>query len=142
MNYQAVRAKLEMPILSAFNSQLPEIPVYFDNIVAVPPSTPKEYVSVNIMFGLITKPSITGSFDYVRGSIIVRCYAEPAKGAARCQEMIALAKDVLDRITAQPKKEIGVHLKVSNMTGPMFFPNEEKTHFVARLDAGWQATVA
>lgn len=142
MNYQAIRARLEMPILSAFNSELPEIPVYFDNVVAVPPSTPKEYVSINIMFGLTTKPSISGYFDYARGSIVIRCYAEPAKGAARCQEMIAIAKSVLDKVNLQPKKAAGVHLKTSGITGPMFFPNEEKTHFVARLDAGWQATVA
>lgn len=142
MNYQAIRAKLEMPIISAFNSELPEIPVYFDNVVAFPGSTPKEYVSVNIMFGLTTKPSIAGFFDYARGSVVIRCFAEPAKGAARCQEMISIAKDVLDRINLQAKKDAGVHMKTSGITGPMFFPNEEKTHFVGRLDAGWQATVA
>jgi hypothetical protein len=36
MNYQAIRAALENPLLTAFNSLVPAVPVFFDNITAVP----------------------------------------------------------------------------------------------------------
>ena len=51
MKYQAIRASMENPLLTAFNNLVPAVPVYFDNITAVPPNTTTEYVRINITFG-------------------------------------------------------------------------------------------
>ncbi len=64
MNYQSIRAAIEAPLLTAYNTQTPPIPVYFDNITAVPPDPPKEYVRINITFGLTTESTLDGSLDY------------------------------------------------------------------------------
>ncbi len=50
MNYQAIRAAVENPLLTAFGALVPPVPVYFDNITAVPPNTTTEYVRVNVTF--------------------------------------------------------------------------------------------
>ena len=34
MNYQAIRAAVENPLLTAFSSLSPAVPVYFDNIIS------------------------------------------------------------------------------------------------------------
>ena len=33
MNYQAIRAVLEAPLLAAYNGLSPAVPVYFDNVM-------------------------------------------------------------------------------------------------------------
>jgi hypothetical protein len=63
MNYQAIRAALENPLLTAFNSLVPAVPVFFDNITAVPPNTTTEYVRINITFGITNEPTLTSSVD-------------------------------------------------------------------------------
>ena len=72
MNYQAIRASIENPLLTAFGALVPAVPVYFDNITAVPPNTNTEYVRVNITFGLTTDSTLTSSLDNARGAIIIR----------------------------------------------------------------------
>jgi hypothetical protein len=62
MNYQAIRAAIENPLLTAFGALSPAVPVYFDNIAA-PPNTTTEYVRVNVTFGLTTDPTLTSSID-------------------------------------------------------------------------------
>ena len=140
MNYQSIRAKLEGPLLTAYNDESPSIPVYFDNVTAVPPDPPKEYVRVNITFGLTTQSSLTQSLDYARGAIIVRCFTPKSTGPARCQEMIQLAKQVIDAINITPKSATATYVRVGPITGPSFFAPDDSPHFIGRIDAGWQAT--
>ena len=139
MNYQSIRAKIEAPLLAAYNSQVPHIPVYFDNIAAVPPDPPKEYVRVNITFGLTTEPTLDGSLDYARGALIVRCFAPKGGGPARCQQMVALAKEVIDTLNSARKTSGSTYVRVGQVTGPSFQAPESFPHFVGRIDAGWQA---
>jgi hypothetical protein len=61
MNYQAIRAALENPLLSAFGALSPAVPVFFDNITAVPANTTTEYVRINITFGITNEPTLTSS---------------------------------------------------------------------------------
>ena len=140
MNYQSIRAKIEAPLLSAYNSQVPPVPVYFDNITAVPPDPPKEYVRVNITFGLTTESTLDGSLDYARGALIVRCFAPKGSGPARCQQMIALAKEVIDTLNSTRKTSNSTYVRVGQVTGPSFQAPENFPHFVGRIDAGWQAS--
>lgn len=140
MNYQSIRAKIEAPLLSAYNSEVPSIPVYFDNITAVPPDPPKEYVRVNIIFGLTTESTLDGSLDYARGALIIRCFAPKGSGPARCQRMVALAKKVIDTLNSTRKTSTSTYVRLGQITGPSFQAPEDFPHFVGRIDAGWQAS--
>jgi hypothetical protein len=141
MNYQSIRAKLEAPLLTAFNSQIPSVPVYFDNITAVPPDPPNEYVRVNVTFGLTTESTLDGSLDYARGALIVRCFAPKSAGPARCQQLIQIAKQVLDTLNAANKTSTATYVRTGAITGPSFQTPNDSPHFVGRIDAGWQASV-
>lgn len=140
MNYQSIRAKIEAPLLSIYSSQVPPIPVYFDNVTAVPPDAPDEYVRVNITFGLTTEVALQGSFDYARGALIVRCFASKNRGPARCQQMVSLAKQVIDAINLTRKTLNTTYVRIGAITGPSFQAPDNFPHFIGRIDAGWQAS--
>jgi hypothetical protein len=141
MNYQSIRAAIEAPLLTAYNTQVPPIPVYFDNVTAVPPDPPKEYVRINVTFGLTTEATIDGSLDYARGALIVRCFAPKSTGPARCQQMIQLAKQVIDTLNSTNKTATLTYVRVGRITGPSFQSPDNSPHFIGRIDAGWQASV-
>lgn len=140
MNYQSIRAKIEAPLLTAYNSQVPPVPVYFDNITAVPPDPPEEYVRVNITFGLTTESTIQGSLDFARGALIVRCFAPKGAGPARCQQLVQLAKTVIDTLNAQKKTSDSIYVRIGQISGPSFQSPDNFPHFVGRIDAGWHAS--
>jgi hypothetical protein len=141
MNYQAIRASLESPLLTAFNNLTPAVPVYFDNITAVPPNTTTEYVRVNITFGLTNEPTLTSSVDNARGALVIRIFTEKGRGPARNQELITTAVGVLETINNTAKTDTGVYVKVGEINGPTFSATEEAPHFVGRIDTGYVATV-
>ncbi len=141
MNYQSIRAVIEAPLLTAYNTQVPPVPVYFDNVTAVPPDPPKEYVRINVTFGLTTEATIDGSLDYARGALIVRCFAPKSTGPARCQQMIQLAKQVIDTLNSTNKTATLTYVRVGRITGPSFQSPDNSPHFIGRIDAGWQASV-
>ena len=141
MNYQAIRASMESPLLTAFNSLVPPVPVYFDNITAVPPNTTTEYVRVNITFGLTNEPTLTSSVDNARGALVIRIFTEKGRGPARNQELITTAVGVLETINNTAKTDTGVYVKVGEINGPTFSATEEAPHFVGRIDTGYVATV-
>lgn len=139
MNYQSIRAKIEAPLLTAYNNQTPQVPVYFDNITSVPPDAPKEYVRINVAFGLTTDTALTGTFDRARGALIVRCFVPKGAGPARCQQLIQLAKDVIDNLNSTAKITDSTYVRIGQITGPSFQSPDAIPHFVGRIDAGWQA---
>lgn len=141
MNYQAIRAKIEGPLLTAYNSEIPSIPVYFDNVTAVPPDPPNEYVRINFMFGMMSECTLESSLDYARGAIVIRCFASKGKGPARAQELISLAATVINQINATRKTATDTYVRIKDISGPMFPPTEDLPHFIARIDAGWEARV-
>lgn len=141
MNYQSIRAKIEAPLLTAYNSQTPPIPVYFDNITAVPPDPPKEYVRINVTFGLTTESTLDGSLDHARGALIVRCFVPKSAGPARCQELVRLAKQVFDTLNAANKESGTTYVRTGAITGPSFQSPADFPHFVGRIDTSWQASV-
>ena len=141
MNYQAIRASMENPLLTAFNNLSPAVPVYFDNITAVPPNTTTEYVRVNITFGLTNEPTLTSSVDNARGALVIRLFTEKGRGPARNQELVTTAVDVLETINNTSKTTTGVFVKVGEINGPTFSATDESPHFVGRIDTGYIATV-
>jgi len=141
MNYQAIRASMENPLLTAFNNLSPAVPVYFDNITAVPPNTTTEYVRVNITFGLTNEPTLTSSVDNARGALVIRLFTEKGRGPARNQELVTTAVNVLETINNTSKTTTGVFVKVGEINGPTFSATDESPHFVGRIDTGYVATV-
>lgn len=141
MNYQSIRAALENPLLTAFSSLVPAIPVYFDNITAVPPNTTTEYVRVNITFGLTNEPMLTTSMDNARGALVIRIFTEKGRGPARNQTLLTTAVSALETLNSTAKPNSGVFMRVGEINGPTFSSTDDAPHFVGRIDTSWIATV-
>jgi hypothetical protein len=141
MNYQAIRASMESPLLTAFNSLTPPVPVYFDNITAVPPNTTTEYVRVNITFGITNEPTLTSSVDHARGAMVIRIFTEKGRGPARNQQLMTTAVNVLETLNDTAKTTTGVYVKLGEINGPTFSVTDQSPHFVGRIDTGYVATV-
>ena len=141
MDYQAIRAAVEQPLLDAFSSLSPAVPVYFDNITAVPKNTTTEYVRINVSFGVTNEPTLTGSVDFARGAIVIRVFTEKGKGPARNQTLLTTAVGVLETLNETAKTGSGVFFRVGEITGPSFSADESSPHFVSRIDTGYKATV-
>lgn len=141
MNYQSIRAAVENPLLTAFNSLAPAVPVYFDNITAVPPNTTTEYVRVNVTFGITNEPTLTSSVDYARGAVVIRIFTEKGRGPARNQTLITTAVNVLETLNNTAKTTTGVFFRVGQINGPTFSATEESPHFMGRIETSYTATV-
>jgi hypothetical protein len=141
MNYQAIRAAVENPLLSAFGALVPAVPVYFDNITAVPPNTTTEYVRVNVTFGITNEPTLTSSVDNARGAIVIRVFTEKGKGPARNQTLLTTAVSALETLNNTAKTNSGVFFRVGEINGPTFSATENAPHFVGRIDTSYVATV-
>ena len=141
MNYQAIRAAIETPLLSAFSSLVPAVPVYFDNITAVPANTTTEYVRVNITFGVTTDPTLTSTLDNARGAIIIRIFTEKGKGPGRVQTLLTKAVDVLETLSTGAKPATGVFVRTGAITGPTFSSTEDAPLFLGSIDTSFIATV-
>lgn len=141
MNYQSIRAAVESPLLTAFNNLSPAVPVYFDNITAVPPNTTTEYVRVNVTFGVTNEPTLTSSIDAARGAVVIRVFTEKGRGPARNQTLITTAVGVLETLNNTGKPATGVFFRLGDINGPTFSATEQSPHFVGRIDAGYVATV-
>ena len=141
MNYQAIRAAIENPLLTAFNNLTPSVPVYFDNITAVPPNTTTEYVRVNVTFGITNEPTLTSSVDFARGAVVIRVFTEKGRGPARNQTLVSTAVDVLETINETAKTNSGVFFRVGEIDGPSFTSDETSPHFMGRIETGYKATV-
>jgi hypothetical protein len=153
MNYQAIRAVFETPLLTAYNSLSPAVPVYFDNVMNDGADSAEEFVHINIQFGLTTESSLTTSLDMVRGVIIIRTYTPKGRGPARNQTLINVATTALQTINATPKPASGVYVRTGSIDGPAFSPDFGGTtpdqqsrraftpFFISRIEAGFQAQV-
>jgi hypothetical protein len=141
MNYQAIRAAVENPLLTAFGALVPAVPVYFDNITAAPPNTTTEYVRVNVTFGLTTDPTLTSSIDNARGAIIIRIFTEKGKGPARNQTLLTTAVNALETLNNTAKSSTGVFFRTGSVNGPTFSATEDTPLFMGRIDTSFTTTV-
>jgi hypothetical protein len=139
MNYQAIRAAIESPLLTAFNNLSPAIPVFFDNITAVPANTTTEYVRINIAFGLTTEVTMTGNVDYVRGGIVIRVYSEKGQGPARNQTLLNTAVTTLLALPASTRDGSGVYLRPGVINGPTLSVTETSPHLMGRITTSFVA---
>lgn len=141
MNYQAIRAAIENPLLTAFNSLSPAVPVFFDNITAAPKNITTEYVRINVTFGITNEATLTGSVDNARGAVIIRVFSEKGQGPARNQTLLTTATDVLETLNTTAKTGSGVFFRVGDINGPTFSADENSPHFMGRIESGFRATV-
>ena len=141
MNYQAIRAAIENPILTAFSGLSPSVPVFFDNITAAPLSSVTEYVRINVTFGETSEATLTSTVDTARGAIIIAVFTEKGKGPARNQTLITTAVNVLETLNNTAKSNTGVFFRVGNISGPSFSTIETPPLFEGRIDTSYVATV-
>lgn len=153
MNYQAIRAVFETPLLTAYNSLSPAVPVYFDNVMNDGADSAEEFVDINIQFGLTTESTLTTSLDMVRGVIVIRTYTPKGRGPARNQTLVNVATTALQTINATPKPASGVYVRTGSIEGPAFSPDFGGTtpdqqsrraftpFFISRIEAGFQVQV-
>ena len=140
MNYQAIRAAVENPILTAFTNLSPSVPVFFDNITAAPLSSVTEYVRINVTFGDTNEPTLTSSIDTARGAIIIAVFTEKGKGPARNQSLVTTAVNVLETLNNTAKTNSGVFLRIGTISGPDFSTTETPPLFEGRIDTSYIAT--
>ena len=153
MNYQAIRAVFETPLLTAYNSLSPAVPVYFDNVMNDGADSAEEFVDINIQFGLTTESTLTTSHDMVRGVIVIRTYTPKGRGPARNQTLVDVASTVIQTINDTPKPASGIYIRTGSIDGPAFSPDFGGTtpdqqsrraftpFFISRIEAGFQAQV-
>ena len=140
MNYQAIRAAVENPILTAFTNLSPAVQVFFDNITAAPLSSVTEYVRINVTFGDTNEPTLTSSIDTARGAIIIAVFTEKGKGPARNQSLVTTAVNVLETLNNTAKTNSGVFLRIGTISGPDFSTTETPPLFEGRIDTSYIAT--
>lgn len=146
---QKIRAAIEAPLLVAFNNQVPPVPVYFDNVTAVPPDSPDEYIRVNLTFGLTQQPAITQTLSHPRGALVIRCFAAKGGGPARCQELVSIAADVVSGLARTTRANSKVFVRTGVITGPSFYENmgnsiepsmsNDYVHFMGKISTSWHA---
>lgn len=146
---QKIRAAIEAPLLVAFNNQVPPVPVYFDNITAVPPDSPDEYVRVNLTFALMQQLAITQALSHPRGALVIRCFAAKGGGPARCQELVSIAADVVSGLARTTRANSKVFVRTGVITGPSFYENmgnsiepsmsNDYVHFMGKISTSWHA---
>ena len=141
MNYQAIRAAIENPLLTAFTNLSPTVPVFFDNITAAPLSSVTEYVTVNLTFGITNEVTLNSSVDNARGAIVNRVYCEKGKGPARNQTLITTAVNVIETLNATAKTNSGVFFRTGDIEGPIFSTTEDPPLFEGRIETSYIATV-
>ena len=153
MNYQAIRAVFETPLLTAYNSLSPAVPVYFDNVMNDGADSAEEFVHINIQFGLTTELALSDNPDRVRGVIVIRTYTPKGRGPARNQTLVDVASTVIQTINDTPKPASGIYVRTGSIDGPAFSPDFGGTtpdqqsrraftpFFISRIEAGFQAQV-
>jgi hypothetical protein len=140
MNHQKICAAIEKPFNTAFKALTPPVKIYFDNVVAMPPDAPGEYVMVNITFGMTSEDGLECLLDRARGAIIVRIFAPKNAGGLRARQLATTARTVLLNMAKTKKTVSGVFLRTRDISGPTFFSDNEQPHFMARIEASWQAS--
>ena len=141
MNYQAIRATIENPLLTAFGALSPAIPVFFNNITATPLGSETEYVVVDIGFGTTNEPTLTSSVDTAKGLIVISVFTEKGKGPARNQTLITTAVGVLETLNNSTKETTGVFTKIGTIDGPTFSATEGNPLFMGEIDTSFISTV-
>ena len=153
MNYQAIRAAIEAPLIATYNALNPAVPVYFDNVFNFDTDAVDEFVDVNIQFGLTTEETLTTSHNHARGILVVRVYTPKGKGASRNQTLADRAFTVIETINNTAKPATGIYLRVGAVNGPAFSPDfggqvpDQQSRraftpfFVSRIEAPFQAMV-
>lgn len=149
MNYQAIRAKFESPLYTAYGALSPAVPIYFDNTLNTISDAESEFIHVNLQFGITTEPTLSTDFDYIQGTIVVRAFTEKGRGAARNQTLINTAVSELRSLSNTAKTDSGIYIRTGSINGPNFgtgSTDQESRiafmpYFISRIDTTFTAQV-
>jgi hypothetical protein len=149
MNYQAIRAKFESPLHTAYGALSPAVPIYFDNTLNTISDAESEFIHVNLQFGITTEPTLSTDFDYIQGTIVVRAFTEKGRGASRNQTLINTAVSELRSLSNTAKTESGIYIRTGSINGPSFgtgsTDQESRVaftpYFISRIDTTFTAQV-
>ena len=142
MNFQAVRSKFEAPLATAYGALSPAVPIYFDNLSNALANAGDEFVHVNLQFGEVSESALTTMHDHIRGSIVIRVFAEKGKGPARSQTLIDTAYTTLQTLNNTAKTASGVYVRTGTVSGPRFDNggDDQLPFFIALIETSFQAT--
>lgn len=149
MNYQAIRAKFESPLHTAYGALSPAVPIYFDNTLNTISDVESEFIHVNLQFGITTEPTLSTDFDYIQGTIVIRAFTEKGRGAARNQTLIDTAVSELRSLSNTAKTDSGIYIRTGSINGPSFgtgSTDQESRiaftpYFISRIDTTFTAQV-
>ena len=149
MNYQAIRAKFESPLYTAYGALSPAVPIYFDNTLNTISDAESEFIHVNLQFGITTETTLSTDFDYIQGTIVVRAFTEKGRGAARNQTLINTAVSELRSLSNTAKTDSGIYIRTGSINGPNFgtgSTDQESRiaftpYFISRIDTTFTAQV-
>ena len=140
MTLQAIRRFYEAPLITAYGALTPAVPVYVDNQPLPDTTSLSEYVLLRLSFGLTTEPTLAGSFDWHRGSLVVEVYSAKGVGPGRGQTLIQTAINTLTAMNATQGTAVNsVRGSVGSIVGPSFFALEGTPHYLTRMSTAFQA---
>lgn len=140
MTLQAIRRFYEAPLITAYGALVPAVPVYVDNQPLPDTTSLSEYVLLRLSFGLTTEPTIAGSYDWHRGSLVIEVYSAKGVGPGRGQTLIQTAIDTLTAMNATQGTAVNnVRGSIGSIVGPSFFALEGMPHYLTRISTAFQA---
>lgn len=140
MNYQAIRAVFEKPVLDALSALDPAVPIYMDNQPFTEPSAEEEYAVMRISFGETMEVTLSGSLDAVEGNVVVEIFTPKDRGPSRVQLISDVVQRALRSVNTVMHPASGAYGSVLTMNGPNLIALDERPHFVGRLSAAFRAS--
>ena len=138
MTLQIIRAAIEQPIIAAFASVSPAIPVYVENQEYGDKGSEDEFALVSLQWGLTTEPAIgCKPGELIRGVLTVELFTAKGDGPGRAQAAITPALQALRDLGGMATS--GVFVSLAQIRGPSFTPLDLMPHLMTRLSVGVRA---
>jgi hypothetical protein len=131
--FQAIRAYFEAPLIEAYASLAPSIPVYVDNQEYADAAADSEFCLLSINFGATSEQALVAGFQRFRGSLVLEVYTAKGKGPGRGSELIAVGYDKLIEVNNYSVPVNHVMGSIGVVNGPTFSPLNKLPHFQTRL---------
>jgi hypothetical protein len=131
---QLIRAAYEQPIIAAFATATPPVPVFVENQRYTDDDSLSEFALVRLQWGEILEPVIGCTpMEFLRGVLIVELYTPKGTGPRRGQEVITPVMQALARMRQHIPGE--TQARISGVSGPTFTPLDGRPHLMTRLSA-------
>jgi hypothetical protein len=131
--FQAIRAYFEAPLIAAYGSLSPAIPVYVDNQEYADAAADSEFCLLRINFGATSEQALVSGYPRFRGSLVLEVYTAKGTGPGRGSDLIAVGFDKLIEINNYSVPVSHVLGSIGAINGPTFSPLDKLPHFQTRL---------